>query len=78
LSAESRILPWIQPRVVSKGAEPPPALPDEPLGDQLKSYFDRLTAGPVPDKLMRLTQALEEAFERGELSCSCRKPRSRD
>ena len=40
---------------------------DEPLGDRLKTYFDRVTAGPVPDRLMQLAAELEAAFERGEL-----------
>ena len=46
---------------------------EEPLGDQLKTYFDKLTAGPVPDRLLRLTEALEAAFERGELRCDSRR-----
>jgi hypothetical protein len=42
---------------------------DEPFGDQLKHYFDDLTSGPAPDRLARLTEALEQALERGELPC---------
>ena len=46
-------------------------------GDQLKVYFDDLTNGPVPDRLLHLTEQLELAFERGELRCAaaCRAPR---
>ena len=53
------------------------AASDAPLGAQLKTYFDKLTTGPVPDRLMRLTEELEAAFERGELRCgaSAAKPR---
>jgi hypothetical protein len=29
--------------------------------------FDGLTAGPMPDRLLQLADALEEAFQRGEL-----------
>jgi hypothetical protein len=43
------------------------ATDDEPFGDQLKHYFDDLTSGPVPDRLTRLTEALEQALERGDL-----------
>ncbi|WP_174299573.1 NepR family anti-sigma factor [Caulobacter sp. S45] len=45
---------------------------EQPLGDQLKTYFDSLTSGPVPDRLLRLTEALEAAFERGDLQCGGR------
>ncbi len=44
------------------------ATAEQPFGDQLKTYFDDLTAGPIPDRLARLTEALEQAFERGELN----------
>jgi hypothetical protein len=40
------------------------------LGAQLKTYFDRLTDGPTPERLLRLTEQLEAAFERGDLRCS--------
>ena len=43
-----------------------------PLGTRLKVYFDGLTAGPVPDHLLKLTEALEAAFERGDLKCGRR------
>ena len=43
-----------------------------PLGDPLKVYFDGLTAGPVPDHLLQLTEALEAAFDRGDLKCGRR------
>jgi hypothetical protein len=45
----------------------------ERLGCELKTMFDNLTAGPLPDRLVQLADALEEAFRRGELSG----PRSR-
>ena len=39
----------------------------EQLGADLKSMFEGLTAGPMPDRLLQLADALEEAFQRGEL-----------
>ena len=60
---------WMQPPAAHIPRESPAASLEQPLGDQLKSYFDSLTAGPVPDRLLRLTEALEAAFERGELQC---------
>jgi hypothetical protein len=47
----------------------------QPLGAQLKVYFDNLTKGPVPDRLLRLTEQLEAAFERGDLRCGCARRR---
>ena len=47
------------------------------LGVQLKSYFDNLTEGPIPDRLLRLTEQLEAAFERGDLRCAGATPRRR-
>jgi hypothetical protein len=43
------------------------ARPQEQLGAELKSMFEGLTAGPMPDRLLQLADALEEAFQRGEL-----------
>ena len=43
-----------------------------PLATRLKLYFDGLTQGPVPDHLLQLTEALEVAFERGDLKCGRR------
>ena len=37
------------------------------LGDELKQMFGDLTAGPMPDRMVQLADALEEAFLRGEL-----------
>ena len=37
------------------------------IGDQLKRMFGDMTAGPLPDRLVDLADALEEAFQRGEL-----------
>jgi hypothetical protein len=39
----------------------------KPLGDELKTMFDSLTNGPLPDRLLQLADALEEAFNRGDL-----------
>ena len=64
---------WMQPPAAQVPREPAVAAIEEPLGDQLKTYFDKLTAGPVPDRLLRLTEALEAAFERGELRCDSRR-----
>ena len=47
----------------------------EQLGCELKVMFDSLTAGPLPDRLVQLAEALEAAFLRGELVApptSCR------
>lgn len=44
-----------------------PQVPQEALGRELKSMFDSLTAGPLPPRLLELADALEEAFQRGEL-----------
>lgn len=41
--------------------------PKARLGCELKTMFDSLTAGPMPDRLTQLADALEEAFHRGEL-----------
>ena len=43
------------------------ATPQAQLGCELKTMFDTLTAGPLPDRLVQLADALEEAFSRGEL-----------
>ncbi|HTK34129.1 MAG TPA: hypothetical protein VL358_02430 [Caulobacteraceae bacterium] len=37
------------------------------IGDELKVMFSALTAGPLPDRMVQLADALEEAFRRGEL-----------
>ncbi|MHB8284212.1 MAG: hypothetical protein ACYDD1_06000 [Caulobacteraceae bacterium] len=42
--------------------------PQEPLGAKLKSYFDAVTArSPMPDQLAKLTLALENAIDDGQL-----------
>ncbi len=51
------------------GAINSPGATEEPLGAKLKSYFDHMALGPVPDRLIDLTEALEAAFDRGELRC---------
>ena len=50
--------------------------PPVEIGDQLKGMFDRLTSGPMPKRLIDLADALEEAFQRGELfdAKACAKP----
>ncbi len=68
---------WMQASVAQSPREASPAVSEQPLGEQLKTYFDGLTDGPVPDRLLRLTEALEAAFERGELHCGGRAPRSK-
>lgn len=37
------------------------------LGEDLKVMFDTLTAGPMPDRLVHLAMALEDALERGDI-----------
>jgi hypothetical protein len=44
-----------------------PAQPHARLGAELKSLFDSMAADPMPDRLLQLADALEEAFQRGEL-----------
>ena len=36
------------------------------IGGPLRTVFEQ-TAGPLPDKLLQLADALEDAFQRGEL-----------
>lgn len=45
----------------------PPARTQERLGCDLKLMFDSLTSEPMPDRLMQLAAAVDEAFRRGEL-----------
>lgn len=51
-------------------------LPDtqDRLGCELKAMFDGLTAGPLPDRLLLLADALDDAFRRGELFESAPSP----
>ena len=44
-----------------------PLPPQQRLGHELKCMFDTLTAGPLPERLIQLADALEDAFRRGEL-----------
>jgi hypothetical protein len=37
------------------------------LGSCLKTFFDGVTASPIPDRIQQLAKALEEALERGDL-----------
>ena len=53
----------------------PASTTDEPIGEQLKTYFDSLTLGPTPERLLRLTEMLEAAFDRGDLRCDKTHPR---
>ena len=41
--------------------------PQERMGAELKTLFEALTAGPMPDRLLQLADALEEAFQKGDL-----------
>jgi hypothetical protein len=46
-------------------------LPEQPvelaLGPCLKTFFDGVTSGPIPDRIQQLAKALEDALERGDL-----------
>ena len=64
---------WMQRAASQLPGNPAPVL-DEPIGEQLKTYFDSLTSGPTPERLLRLTELLEAAFDRGELRCDRTKP----
>jgi hypothetical protein len=37
------------------------------LGSCLKSFFDGVTASPIPDRIQQLAKALEDALDRGDL-----------
>jgi hypothetical protein len=37
------------------------------LGSCLKTFFDGVTASPIPDRIQQLAKALEDALERGDL-----------
>jgi len=37
------------------------------LGPCLKTFFDGVTASPIPDRIQQLAKALEDALERGDL-----------
>ena len=51
--------------------------PAPELGDQLKRMFGDMTAGPMPSRLVELADALEAAFQRGELvDKPCRRSRA--
>ncbi len=45
----------------------------EALGVQLKGMFDQLSEGPMPSRLVDLADALEAAFQRGDLYAACAK-----
>lgn len=57
---------------------PPPqvGLADAALTAELKTFFDSLTTQPLPDRMLELAQALEDAFGRGELYAADRRRRS--
>jgi len=38
------------------------------MGGRLASVFDQAAAGPIPDRLAELMEALETALQKGELS----------
>ena len=61
---------WMQPpspRIVRDQAAD--VVVEGTLCDKLKTYYDRLTLNPAPDGLLQLTEALDAAFERGDLRC---------
>ncbi len=37
------------------------------LGSCLKSFFDGVTASPIPDRIQQLAKALEDALDRGDI-----------
>jgi hypothetical protein len=37
------------------------------LGPCLKSFFDGVTASPIPERIQQLAKALEDALERGDI-----------
>lgn len=39
------------------------------IGYELRAEYDKMTSGPMPDRLADLARQLEDAFERGELAC---------
>jgi hypothetical protein len=39
------------------------------LGSCLKSFFDGVTASPIPERIQQLAKALEDALDRGDI-CS--------
>ncbi len=49
---------------------PPPQVVDaaDPVGDGLRRMFGDVVAAPMPSSLIELCEALEDAFNRGELS----------
>ena len=44
------------------------ALHPSMMGGRLKTVFEQATTGPMPDRLMELADALEAAFQRGDLA----------
>ncbi len=50
--------------------------PPPELGEQLKCMFGEMSAGPMPSRLLELANALEDAFQRGDLfECASRRSR---
>ena len=74
---KSKVQMWMQPLAADAPLEPVSTPVEEALGVKLKTYFDDLTSGPAPDGLMRLTEALDLAFERGDLGCCGRRSAAR-
>jgi len=62
-------------RIEIEGPTTPPraGLADAPLTAELRVFFDSLTAQPLPDRMLELAQALEDAFGRGELYAADRR-----
>lgn len=45
----------------------PEPCPTAAVGDELRRMFDSLASDPMPDRLVSLCDALEDAFQRGQL-----------
>ncbi|MBE7220240.1 MAG: hypothetical protein INR64_17355 [Caulobacteraceae bacterium] len=74
MSAESpRARPGLQGGAANGPGGGAPRRVESSLGDRLKGYFDGLSRTPTPDHLLRLTDALEAALERGELKRTARR-----
>jgi hypothetical protein len=50
------------------GPSPPPRPSQARIGGGLRALFGEATVGPLPDRLADLTEKLDAALERGELS----------
>ena len=60
----------LQPSPSTPAAPPPSAPAADAVGDGLRRMFDDVVAAPMPHSLVALCDALEDAFNRGELSAA--------